>query len=145
MKQFLLMIVAVALVGCGEDKSTVDVNLRAPGEPDECEHIWSIWESFSRNPVGVTEDGFVVFVPFAVQDWRRRYPDQSRGRSDGQIARDILASNPNFPTLYPELVRFADRNPTEPVPKYIPTTGELLVAYQTRTCSKCGKFQTTRR
>jgi hypothetical protein len=43
------MIAAVVMVGCGENKSNVDVNLRTPGEPDDCEHTWSKWKSFSLN------------------------------------------------------------------------------------------------
>ena len=48
-------------------------------------------------------------TPWAVQDWRRRFPDQTKGRSDEEIASAILQSNPNFAILYPELVRFRDR------------------------------------
>ena len=37
MKQLLLLMMAVALVGCGESES-------------ECKHDWSKWDSFSANP-----------------------------------------------------------------------------------------------
>jgi len=48
-------------------------------------------------------------TPWAVQDWRRRFPDQTKGRSDDEIAAAILQANAGFEHLYPELTRFRDR------------------------------------
>ena len=109
----------------------------ASGEPEECEHIWSKWESFSRNPERKPSGGL---TPWAVKDWRRRFPDQTKGRSDDEIAATILQSKPKYAILYPELVRFRERERARALPKHIPTTGGRPVAYQERRCSTCGKL-----
>ena len=50
MKQILVMMAAVVLVGCGENP-TVDVNLRVPNPKDHgCEHVWNNWINWSKNP-----------------------------------------------------------------------------------------------
>jgi len=49
-------------------------------------------------------------TPWAVDDWRRRFPDQTKGRSDEEIAAAILTANPSWATLYPELKAFSDLN-----------------------------------
>lgn len=111
MKQILLAM-TVVLARCSDP--TLDVKVGPKNEPDDCEHDWGKWKSFSRNPAWTTTIWMDEDREFAKVAYNRKI-EAERGEP-----------------LTPWPVR---------TPQYIQTTGEMVVAYQTRTCSKCGKLQ----